>query len=244
MKKLNGIIALSLFSLSCLSQVETIVTPTVSEAVEKTTEFLPQNELIISLKTALESYKRVLLSGEIEKSLDYAYPPIFNITSKESILQELASIKNRGKSPQIVDVIQSAELPIKLYSKGVYTTINFTMDMRMDMTPIISEDNPREAVEIQAMLQSPQELTKFKKYIRQMLKMSMGAEAEISFQEASLVVSVKKQGSHLAINEDDNGWKFIDLSPIPFEQAKGVLPDEIIKEMRGDFKNTHFVGNK
>ncbi|MCK5926312.1 MAG: hypothetical protein KAG10_10490, partial [Methylococcales bacterium] len=122
--------------------------------------------------------------------------------------------------------------------------INFTMDMRMDMTPIISEDNPREAVEIQAMLQSPQELTKFKKYIRQMLKMSMGAEAEISFQEDSLVVSVKKQGSHLAINEDDNGWKFIDLSPIPFEQAKGVLPDEIIKEMRGDFKNTHFVGNK
>ncbi len=244
MKKSHGIIVLSLLSFSCLSQVEAPISSAITQFVEKTTALLPQNETVKSLNTALDSYKRVLLSGKIEKSLDYAYPPVFNITPKKSILEELTSIKNSTNSPQIIDVDQSAELPIKKYSKGFYTTINFTMDMVMDMTPILSENNPQEAEEIQAMLESPQELAKFKRYMRQMLKMSMGADTEVMFKDESLVVSVKKQDSHLAINEDNKGWRFIDLSPIPFEQAKGILPDEIIKEMRNDFKNTHFVGKE
>ncbi|MCK5926332.1 MAG: hypothetical protein KAG10_10590, partial [Methylococcales bacterium] len=70
MKKSHGIIVLSLLSFSCLSQVEAPISSAITQVVEKTTALLPQNETVKSLNTALDSYKRVLLSGKIEKSLD------------------------------------------------------------------------------------------------------------------------------------------------------------------------------
>ncbi len=181
-----------------------------------------------SLNSALDAYQKVQLDGDFEKSVDFIYTPMFKMTSKEDMIKGLKAVKESGMSPKITKLEQKANFPVQKYSKGVYTTIPYTMDLDMNFAPP-SEDKEKTA-KMEEMLKDPKELAKFQSFMGEMLKMSMG-EIKIKFKKNSLQATISKSGSYLAINEENTGWKFLDLIPASMNQVKDILPKEILNAL-------------
>jgi len=183
---------------------------------------------VSTLTESLRKYKEIQMSGDMSKTLDYIYPPIFTITSKEMLLKGFEIAKKSEKMPKIISFIQTIDLPLKSYSKGYYTTVPYTIEMSMDMTPPVDKENKKAFAKVENMLANPKELNSYKAFTLNMLKMSMGKDAVIDSKEGSLLVNIKKSSKYLAINEAGNGWKFVDVSPLSISQIKSILPKTIV----------------
>ena len=242
MKYIYGILllSLSLINLSC-----TTTSPEVKPTsdIVNTTESTSNQENIASLKAALESYKKILISGDLEKSLDYAYPPIFQITPKKELVKSLKIIKKSPNAPKITTLEQNPTFPLKTYTKGVYTSVFFTIYMEMNATPPIPKNNAEKAAKIKAMLKNPDALEKYKRFMIDMLAKSLGSDADITSKKGSLIIKIKKPSSYIAINEENTGWKFIDILPMTMEEAQKILPkkiaDELNRMVKEKQKNTY-----
>ncbi|MCK5898711.1 MAG: hypothetical protein KAG06_06540 [Methylococcales bacterium] len=234
MKNLNGILALSfLMTAACTPEININPKPnTVVTSPEVVSSAAKVDDMTKNLNATLDAYGKILLSGEIEKSLDYAYPAIFKLTSKQKTFDSLVAMKNSGKAPKIVSLTQKADLPVKKYSKGIYTTVPFSMDMIMNITPPMPKADKKKTAEIKAMMNNPKKLEEFKAFMIKMFKSQMGDDVVLTTEKGSKEINIKKTGSYLALNEENKGWKFIDLAPMTMKQAKEILPKDIMNVMK------------
>lgn len=181
-----------------------------------------------SLEKTLKVYKQLNLDANLEKTIDYVYPPVFKITPKEQLLAGFKIAKESGKMPKINAFDATIRKPLKSYEKGTYTLIDYTMGMTMNMMPPVKKENKAEYAKVQKMLNDPKELASYKSFMMQMLKTSMGKDAEIKSENDSMVVDIKKHSMMIAIDEDKSGWKFVEPTPAMIGTLKKVLPKEIV----------------
>lgn len=235
MRNLNKILLSSLIALSFSAQAKDEPTTAPAPiAVEAASTAASQGDETASLKTALDAYKKIQVSGDLEKSIDYIYPPIFDKIPKEAMLASFKMAKESGMAPKASKLEQNPVFPVKKYAKGIYTTVPYTMATSMDMTPPVSDK--AKTAQLAEMQKNPEELAKFKAFMINMLKASMGNNADLKFQKDSMVVDIKNAGTYLAINEDNAGWKFIDMSPMLVGQIKEVLPKDILDSEKTMFE--------
>ena len=187
-----------------------------------------------SLNKSLDAYKAIQLSGDMKKSLDFIYPAVFKITSKEMLLQGFEMAEKSGKMPKVVSLEQKAEA-LKKYDNGVYALVPYTLKMQMDITPPVPKENTEEYAKVQKMLKNPKEFKSFKSFTLKMLQLTMGADALIDSKEESTLINIQKSGKYLAINEKNAGWKFVDTAPASLAQLKAVLPKDIVNKENAIF---------
>jgi len=183
---------------------------------------------LASLQTTFKTYKQFTLDDELEKTIDYLYPPVFTITPKETLLEGFKMVKASGKMPKVNSLVETIRTPLKSYKQGSYTLIEYTMDMTMDMMPPVKKENKEEYAKVQKMLNTPSELKSYKSFMLQMFKARMGESAVITSKENSLIFNIKKQSTLIAINENNSGWKFVEPAPQMITELKKILPKEII----------------
>lgn len=188
-----------------------------------------------TLTEALEAYKEIQLAGDLEKSLDYVYPPVFTVTPKEMLEQGFKMAKESGKMPKIMTFTVENNQALKKYDKGVYVVLPYSMKMNMDLTPPVSKENKEEYAKVEEMLNDPKKVESYKEFTLNMLKMTMGKGAEINSKEGSLLIDITKTSKLLAINEAQNGWKFIEADPQAIAPVKSVIPQEIVENEKEIF---------
>lgn len=176
------------------------------------------------LKISLENYRQIQLDGNLKKTLDYTYPPIFKVVPKETMLAALEQASNSGMSPKISKLEQKAG-SLKKYSKGVFAKVPYTMEMSMNMIPDSATKEKKE--KMKEMTKDPKNLEQFTAFMTKMLKASLGEDAEVNLNTDTFQYEIKKSGSYIAINENDTGWKFIDTTPNPMINLEQILPKEI-----------------
>jgi hypothetical protein len=176
----------------------------------------------------LEMHSAAQVAGDYDKTLDFTYPPIYKITPKEEILKLAAMMEKSRLAPTIKKFDQKPNLPLKKYSKGVYTVVPYTVEMTINFAEPLN--NKDKVADNERMLKDPAELKKFQNSIKIMLKKGM-KNSTVIFKNNFIAV-IKNSGSSLALNEDDMGWKFVDLSPESLEEIKEVLPQEIRTELK------------
>lgn len=238
MKKRHVILILSfLITAACTPDIN--VKPNATLASDKAIENAANvDDTTQRLNAALDAYGKILLSGELEKSLDYTYPPLFKIKSRKKMLEGLMAMKNSGNVPKIVSITQKPALPVKKYSKGLYTTVPFTMKMVINITPPAPKADKKKAAEITAMMNDPKKLEAFKTFMIKMFKVQMKEDVVITTEKGSKEINIKKSGSYMALNEENKGWKFIDISPMTMGQAKEILPTDIMNIMMAMLSKT------
>jgi len=187
-----------------------------------------KNELK-SLEETMKVYKKLQISGELEKTIDYVYPPVFTITPKQTLLESFKMIKESGKAPTINSFTETLRKPLKSYEKGFYTVVAYTMEMTMNIMPPVKKENKEEYAKVQEMLNNPEKLKSYKSFMLQMLKMQMGKDAVINSKEGSMLVNIEKKSTMIAINENKSGWTFVEPAPQMIEHLKKILPKEIVK---------------
>jgi hypothetical protein len=187
-----------------------------------------KNELK-SLEETMKLYKQLNLDGDLEKTIDYVYPPVFTITPKQTLLDGFKMVKESGKMPKVDNFTETIRTPLKSYEKGVYTLVDYTMEMTMNTMPPVKKENKEEYAKVQEMLNNPEKLKGYKAFMLQMLKMQMGEDAVISSKEDSMLVNIKKKSTLIAIDENKSGWTFVEPAPQMIEELKKVLPKEIIE---------------
>ena len=231
MNNLNKILLSSLIALSFSVQAkDEVKTP---ESAEVSAPAAASSASSTNLETALAAYKKIQVDVDLEKSIDYVYPPIFTKIPKEAMLKSFQAQKASGMKPQNTKLEQKPVLPVKKYAKGEYTTVPYSMETSMDMTP--PKSDAAKTAQMEEMKKKPEDLAKFKKFMLGMLKASLGPDSKAEFQKDSFVIDVKKTGTYLAINEDNAGWKFIDLSPMLIGQIKDILPKDIMENEKALF---------
>ena len=109
------------------------------------------------------------------------------------------------------------------------------MNMTMNIMPPVKKENKEEYAKVQKMLNNPKELESYKSFMVQMLKTSMGKDAEITSKKDSMIVEIKKSSTMIAIDENKNGWKFVEPAPAMIEKLKEVLPKEIVNNEKKIF---------
>lgn len=187
-----------------------------------------RNELK-SLEETMKIYKKLNIDGELAKTIDYVYPPVFTITPKQTLLDSFKMIKESGKAPTINSFTETIRTPLKSYEKGLYTVVEYTMEMTMNTMPPVKKENKEEYAKVQEMLNNPEKLKSYKSFMIQMLKMQMGEDAVISSKEDSMMVNIEKKSTMIAINENKSSWTFVEPAPQMIEHLKKVLPKEIVE---------------
>lgn len=187
------------------------------------------NTDLAGLEKTFEEYKKATLNNNIEKTLDYIYPTVFKVQPKEVLLASFKKAKESGKMPKINSIDGVIKKPIKTYSKGKYTLIDYTIDLTMDLTPNVKKENKQEYAKVQDMLNNPKKLASYQAFILQMFQASMGKDAKLKFQKDSLKLNIIKKSKMIAINENNSGWKFVELSPKTIDKLKSLLPQDIVK---------------
>lgn len=188
-----------------------------------------------TLSEVLEAYKKIQLSGDLEKSLDYVYPPVFTVTPKEMLEQSFKMAKDSGKMPKVSAFsVENNQTP-KKYIKGEYVLLPYSMEMMMDITPPVSKENKEEYAKVEAMLKDPKQIEAYKQFTLGMLKMTMGKGAKIHSEEGSLMIQIQKSSKLLAINEEKKGWKLIEADAQAIALVKSVLPKEIVENEKEIF---------
>ncbi|CAA6816316.1 MAG: Unknown protein [uncultured Sulfurovum sp.] len=188
-----------------------------------------------SLEKTLTLYKQFNLDGELEKTIDYVYEPVFKITPKKTLSDGFKMVKESGKMPKVNTFNETIRTPLKSYEKGIYTLVDYTMSMTMNMMPPVKKENKEEYEKVQKMLNNPKELAAFKSFMLQMLKTSMGKDSEVTPQKDSMIVDIKKSSTMIAINENKSGWKFVEPAPAMIAELKKVLPQEIVNNEKKIF---------
>jgi len=183
---------------------------------------------IKELKETLEKYKQISMSGDMIGTIDYIYPPVFKLASKETLKEQFKMVKDAGKMPKVKEFNYSLENPIKTYKNGIYSIINYTMKMTMDIKPPVKKENKAEYAKVQEMLTNPEKLKAYKDFTIKMLKMQMGDKSKISSDTQSTVLNIEKPSILIAINEKKDGWKFVEPVPAALAQLKPLLPKEIV----------------
>ncbi|MCF6189900.1 MAG: hypothetical protein L3J51_05450 [Cocleimonas sp.] len=182
------------------------------------------------LKTALESYEKIQLSGDMSKTLDYTYPGMFKIVPKEAMASALKQMSSSGMAPKVTKLEQKPELPLKKYEDGVFTKIPYSMEMTMNMVPNTEGDEKK--AQMKETLDDPAKLKQFTTIMTGMLKKSLGDSAEVNINKDTLKYEIKKTGAYLAINEKDTGWTFLDTTPNPMIKLDQILPKEIYDSIK------------
>ena len=201
-----------------------------------TTAFAKDNKSEVeSLEKTLEIYKQLNLDADLEKTIDYVYPAVFEITPKETLLKSFKMVKDSGRMPKIKTFDGTARKPLKSYAKGIYTIVNYTMSMEMNVIPAVKKENKAEYAKVQEMLNDPKKLASYKSFMVQMLKASMGKDSEVKSEKGSTIVDIKKHSTMIAINENKSGWKFVEPAPAMIERLKKVLPKEIVSNEKEIF---------
>ena len=209
---MKQIIKTLLLMLAFITQSAYANAPVVNKDVQTTT----------SLDSMLSEYKKVILSGDSVKALDFTFPAVFNTSSKEQLIQMIKQQESTGApKPKISNITQTATLPIKKYAKGEYTLVNYEMDMQMNLA------QPGKEKEMEEMLKDPKELASFQKMMKGMLSASLGEDASIEFEKNSFLANVHQKSKYIAINEDNKGWKIVELSVATSSMLDKILPKEI-----------------
>jgi len=175
-----------------------------------------------SLATMLKSYEKVLLSGDITKAFDFNYPKVFDTIPKKQLIQIKKQQESKGApKPKIISIKQTPMLPVKKYSKGTYTLVNYVMDMQMDMTQPGKED------EMKKILKDPKKLASFQNFLKSYLGTALSKDATIKFEKNSVIAKIHEKVSYIAINEENKGYKIVELSTSLAERLDKILPKEI-----------------
>jgi len=91
-----------------------------------------------ALESTLKSYKESMMDGNYAKAAELIYPKVFDIVSKEHILEK---IQKRKSSQMIITQLQlTPRLPITTYSEGVYTLVDYEEQKVIDLSVAYSDE--------------------------------------------------------------------------------------------------------
>lgn len=178
-----------------------------------------------NLVSVMETYKKLLIDGDIEKSVEFMYPAVFQEKPKKEVIAQLKEIAKAKESFKILKIEAKPNLPVKNYDNGSYTTYLLHMEMKMNFASPPGADKEKLA-EMNKVLKDPEKMKEFQEFMMKMLHMSMGKDADIQFEENSLIANIKQKVTGLAINENNTGWKFVDF-PLTMKELENILPKEI-----------------
>lgn len=189
---------------------------------------------ITSLNKTLEDYKQAQMKLDAEKMIGYTYPAMFKTLPKKEMVAMLKEGIKSGQMPKVNKLVHKAHTPLKHYSKGLYTLVDYDMDATMDLTP--PKDNIEQTAMHEKMKKDPTEMKKFKTFMISMIKSQLGDGIEISSKEGSMIFDIKKKGQYMALNEGAE-WKFVEISPMALTTLESVLPDDLVKKEKALFAN-------
>lgn len=182
-----------------------------------------------SLNTMLESYKKVAMAADSIKALDFTYDKVFTVTPKEQLTAMIKAQESSGApKPKVTSMVLNPTLPVKKYSKGQYTLVNYEMSLQMSLA------QPGREKEMEAMLKNPEELASFQKMMKGMLSASLGAGSSIEFEPNSFIANLHQKSKFITINEDHKGWKIVELSIATAATLDKILPTEIYNAYKAD----------
>lgn len=160
-----------------------------------------------SLNSALERYTQATIDNDIPTLLTFVYPKVFTLLPKEKMEVMLERMYASGKAPNITEITHKQIAPIKKYDKGLYSVVTSTMSMELKSpTP----DN-----------------AKFEEILLDKLKRQMGANAEVTLDKSKHLFIVKRESQIVAINENNEGWKFVGYEQAKKYAAKNIIPKSI-----------------
>lgn len=164
-----------------------------------------------ALNARINSYMQLNRELRFNELMDYVYPTVFTIASRE---QMSAALKSFFSSPGITVKMDSLALlsvdPVSKFSKGEFTKFDYSMLIRMKLT-----QPGMDSTMTNAMLQS----------IVSSLKTSMNTQ-DVTYDKDTRFFKVAALKSAIAINDDvSKDWKFISLENNP--QIKSIVPAEV-----------------
>ncbi len=175
-----------------------------------------------TLNKVLDTYTELELSEDYGKEADYIYPKIYiDKLSKEQLRVKLNKKAEKTRDITTITGFQFIpRLPLKTYADGLYALVDYTKSMTIDFSSKLPKDADEEAIK------------KFKRGIRlslSLMRMSAKEGDKMELDEVSNIVSVKKSGTFILINENKHGWKFIDTT-LPKTLLKKILHTDIINQ--------------
>ena len=172
-----------------------------------------------TLESTLESYREFMLSGNSADIYALIYPKVFNAVLKEKILEK---VKSKKPSKTMITKLQlTPRLPIKNYSEGVYTLVDYEEQKVIDLNLALKRDGS---------ILDEKELRDLKRMTIYFLRMNMKKGDTINSDKGSFIINVKKSGTYIFINEQDKGWRYIDTSFLRKKRLKDILHTDIINQ--------------
>ncbi len=169
----------------------------------------------------MKAYENVMKSGDMVKTLDFIYPKLFDISSKEQMKAMFE--QSKSAAPEIISYSYSIKKPIKQYKDGFYTIALYNSVSKVDMSKTMPKEMKKE-------FNNPQ---KVKEFQEMMQKMAGNGNAKITFDEKNpfQMTMEQKNGKILLINENNSGWKMLDLSnKMGAMMASAIIPKDILKD--------------
>jgi len=179
----------------------------------------------------LQSYEKVVLSGDSIKALDYTYSKMYDTVPKEQYVQMIKQQQSSGApQPKIIAVKQTPMYPVQKYGHGSFTIIDYSMDMQMDLT------RPGKEKEMKEMLANPKKLAAYQDMMKGMFSARLGKGSSMEFKKDSLLATIHKVSQYIAINEDNHGWQVIELTAATLPMLKSILPKEILAAYKAEIE--------
>ncbi len=85
----------------------------------------------------------------------------------------------------------------------------------------------QESNRTKAILEDPKKLKEFQAFMIKMMEATLGKGSTVRFKPNTLEMILHKNGAYIAIEEGDQGWKAVDLSPATAPKLERILPKEI-----------------
>lgn len=165
-----------------------------------------------SLKNALNSYSNATINNNVSVLLDFVYPKVFTLISKERMHKTLTNVYASKKAPNITNIDHKNISDIMPYDTGLYSVIDSKMTMELK-SPVVDND-------------------KFELLLFDKLKSQMGTNAEITLNKSKHIFTIKKNSQIIGIKEGSEDWKFVGYEQAKKYAAKDIIPQSIMKNLK------------
>ena len=159
------------------------------------------------LKNDLDAYTQATIDNDIPKLINFIYPKVFTVVSKDKMTQVLTTVYKSGNAPKVTNIKHLNIEPIKKYKEGMFSIITSSMSTT---------------------LQSPMpDNVKFEAYMLERIKKGLKNNGTVHFDKEKHTFLIKHVSKTLAINENDT-WKFAGIKQAKKYAQKGLLAKEVV----------------
>lgn len=188
--------------------------------------FLVAQDIDEELKNELESYFKTLQAKDVDKTLDYMYPKMFEIAPREMLKSSMETMYEDSEMEIGFSNSEFTSMEKILYKgEESFATVDYSFEMTMKIFSLV-QDKTTEEEEIAMQEESFDEFA----MIHSMYNEQFGIENVQADKENGSFV-IKKNSKMLAVKGPEHGWKFLEVKLEMMPMMQNILPKEIIEAL-------------